>query len=177
MNQTEKQVVVDRLVEKLRTAKAFYLTDFTGLNVKRLTELRARLRKQGLEYVVVKNTLAERALEGLDHPSVAEFFRGPTALVIGRQDPVTGAKVLSDFAREHDHKPAVKAAIVDRRAYTATEVERLAKLPSRDQLLALLAGVLEAPAAQFLFVLQAKLSEMVGLLEALRASRETTPDS
>jgi large subunit ribosomal protein L10 len=174
MNVQEKQVVVDRLVDKLRTAKAFYLTDFTGLNVKRITDLRARLRKQGLEYVVVKNTLAERALEGLDHPDIAQFFRGPTALVIGRHDPVTGAKVLADFARENDQKPTVKAAVVERRAITAAEVERLAKLPPRDQLLALLAGAFEAPMAQLAYVLEAKLTEMAGLLEALRTAREAT---
>jgi large subunit ribosomal protein L10 len=171
MKTEAKQAIVVELAEKLRSSSAFYLTDFTGLNVKSITNLRARLRNAGLEYLVVKNTLAERALEGLDLPEIAEYFRGPTALVIGREDPIIAAKVLSDFAKEHNDRPAVKAAIVERRAVTAEEVGRLAKLPPREQLLAELAGALEAPMAQLAAVLQAKLSEMVGLLEALRAAR------
>ena len=171
MNTEAKQVVVDELAEKLRGSAAFYLTDFTGLNVKSITDLRARLRKAGVEYLLVKNTLAERALQGLDLPDIAEFFRGPTALVIGKQDPLAAAKVVADFAKEHDNRPALKAGIVDRRAVTAEEIGRLAKLPPREQLLAELAGALESPMAQFAFVLQAKLTEMLGLLEALHAAR------
>jgi large subunit ribosomal protein L10 len=172
MNVEQKQAVVTGLVHKLRNANAFYLTDFTGLNVKRITNLRARLRAAGVEYLVVKNTLAERALADLDLPDVAAFFRGPTALVIGQNDPVTPAKVVAEFARENDNRPAIKAGIVDRRAITAEEVGRLAKLPPRELLLAELAGALEAPMAQLAHVLQAKVIEMAGLLEALRAERE-----
>src|SRR5690606_8486225 len=157
---------------RLKSANAFYLTDFSGLSVKRITDLRARLRAAGVEYLVVKNTLAERALADLDLPDIAEFFRGPTALAIGKADPVTPAKVLSDFAQENDNRPAIKAGIVERRALSADEVGRLAKLPPREQLLAELAGALEAPVSQLAYVMQAKLNEMVGLLEALRAARE-----
>jgi large subunit ribosomal protein L10 len=172
MNVEQKQAVVVELADKLRNANAFYLTDFTGLNVKRITVLRARLRAAGVEYLVVKNTLAERALADLDLPGIAEHFRGPTALVIGQTDPVTPAKLISDFAKENDNRPAIKAGIVDRRALTAEEVGRLAQLPPREQLLAQLAGALEAPIAQLAYALEAKLQEMVGLLEALRAQRE-----
>jgi large subunit ribosomal protein L10 len=171
MNTEAKQAVVDELTDKLRSSNAFYLTDFTGLNVKSITDLRARLRKAGVEYLVVKNTLAERAIEGLELPGIAEFFRGPTALVIGKQDPVTAAKVLADFAKEHDNRPVVKAGMVEKRAVTPEEVGRLAKLPPREQLLAELAGAFEAPMAQLAYALQAKLIEMVGLLEALREAR------
>jgi large subunit ribosomal protein L10 len=172
MKVQEKQAVVERLTEKLRGANAFYLTDFTGLNVKSITDLRRRLRNAGVEYLVVKNTLAERALAGDEFPDIAEFFKGPTALVIGREDPVTAAKVLADFAKEHDNKPAVKAGIVDNRAVTAAQVDILAKLPPRDELLAQLAGALEAPMAQLAWLMQAKLYEMAGLLDALRSSRD-----
>ena len=172
MKVQEKQQIVEALNGKLSTASALYLTDFTGLSVKKITDLRSRLRKEGLECVVVKNTLAERAMEGLDLPDIAEFFKGPTALVIGRGDAVAAAKVLSDFAREHDNKPTVKAGIVERRAVNAEEVSRLAKLPPREQLLAELAGALEAPMAQLVMLMQAKMYEFAGLLEALRAARD-----
>lgn len=172
MKLQEKQAIVDELSAKLRGANAFYLTDFTGLNVKSITDLRRRLRNAGVEYLVVKNTLAERALEGADFPDIAEFFKGPTALVIGHDDPVAPAKVLADFAKEHDNKPAVKAGIVERKAVSAAQIDVLAKLPPREQLLAELAGALEAPMAQLAYVMQAKLYEMAGLLDALRSSRE-----
>jgi large subunit ribosomal protein L10 len=168
----EKQAVVDELREKLSGANAFYLTDFTGLNVKSVTDLRRRLRNAGVEYLVVKNTLAERALAGSDLPDIAEFFRGPTAVVIAAGDPVEPAKVLSDFAKEHDNKPAMKAGIVEKKAVSAAQIDALAKLPPREQLLAELAGALEAPMAQLAWMMQAKLYEMAGLLDALRSSRE-----
>lgn len=172
MSMEKKQEVVNALARKLGDASTFYLTDFTGLNVKRMTELRSRLRAAGLEYLVVKNTLAERALADLHLPDIAQFFRGPTGVVIGGADPVAPAKVIADFARDNDNRPAVKAGIVERRAVTASEVERLAKLPPREQLLAELAGAFEAPIAQLAFALQAKLIEFAGLLEALRNERD-----
>lgn len=172
MKVQEKQQIVSDLAGKLGSASAFYLTDFTGLSVKKLTNLRARLRNAGVECIVVKNTLAERALDGLELPDIGQFFKGPTALVISTGDAVAAAKVLSDFAREHDNKPTVKAGIVERRAVGPQEVTRLAKLPPREQLLAELAGALSAPMAQLAFVLQARLYELAGLLEALRTSRE-----
>jgi len=172
MKVQEKQQIVTALAGKLSNASAFYLTDFTGLSVKKITNLRARLRHAGVECIVVKNTLAERALDGLELPDIGQFFKGPTALVISSGDAVSAAKVLSDFAREHDNKPTVKAGIVERRAVGPEEVTRLAKLPPREQLLAELAGAMCAPLVQLAFVLQARLYEFAGLLEALRASRE-----
>jgi large subunit ribosomal protein L10 len=85
---------------------------------------------------------------------------------------VEPAKLLSDFAKEHDNKPAMKAGIVERKAVSAAQIDALAKLPPREQLLAELAGALEAPMAQLAYVMQAKLYEMAGLLDALRSSRE-----
>jgi large subunit ribosomal protein L10 len=168
----KKQAVVDELAGKLGSAKAFYLTDFTGLNVKKMTALRARMRAEGIEYLVVKNTLAIRALEGLDVPDIESFLTGPTGVVIGTEDPVAAAKVLSDFAKENDDRPTVKVGVVERQQLSAAQVVRLAKLPPREVLLAELAGAMQAPLAQLVFLLQGKLSEMVGLLEALRAQRE-----
>lgn len=168
-----KQAVVDELAGKLSSAKAFYLTDFTGLSVKKMTSLRAKMRAEGVEYLVVKNTLALRALEGLDVPDLAEFFRGPTGLVIGVGDPVAAAKVLSDFAKENEDKPAIKVGIVERQQLGPAQVGRLASLPPREMLLAELAGAMQAPLAQLLFLMQGKLSEFMGLLEALRAERDS----
>src|ERR671918_1279367 len=99
MNKTEKSQLVSELSDKIKGAKALYYTDFTGLNVKRMTELRRRLRRAGVEYVVIKNTLALRAVN--ESGLAGTRLRGPTGVVIGK-DPVAAAKVLADFAKEFD---------------------------------------------------------------------------
>lgn len=172
MKLEKKEAAVTELAEKLGSATAFYLTDFTGLNVKNMTSLRAKLRQAGVDYMVVKNTLAQRAVEGLDVPDIASFFNGPTGLVIGVEDAVTAAKVLEDFAKDHDNRPTVKVGVVDRRTVTAAQVSRLAKLPPREQLYAELAGAMQAPLSQLAWMLQGMMGEFVGLVEALRAQRE-----
>lgn len=171
MSTEAKQAVVSELAEKLRGSTALYLTDFTGLNVKSITVLRARLREAGVEYLVVKNRLVQRALDGLDLPDISTSLKGPTALVIGKQDPIAPAKVIADFAKDHEDRPALKAGIVERRTVSAEEIARLATLPPLDQLRAQLAGALQAPLSLFVQTLEAKLIEMAGLLEALHAAK------
>ena len=102
MKRNEKEQLVTELTAKINGATAFYYTDFTGLNVKKMTELRRRFRKAGVEYVVIKNSLAQRAVN--ESGLVGSRLRGPTGVVIGK-DPVTAAKVLSDFAKENEQRP------------------------------------------------------------------------
>jgi large subunit ribosomal protein L10 len=172
MRKDEKNVVVADLQQRLDGASAFYLTDFTGLSVKQITEFRSRLRKQGVEYVVVKNTLAKRALEALELSDVAEFFAGPTGLVIGRNDAVAAAKVLSDFAREHADRPAVKVGVVDRKPFDPAEVKRLADMPPREVLLAQIAGGLQAPMARLAGGMNQLMAGFARAVDQLRQQKE-----
>lgn len=173
MNKDQKSVVIDELHEKLAGATAFYLTDFTGMNVKQITEFRSRLRREGVDYVVVKNTLAQRALADLELPDIARFFTGPTGLVIGREDAVSAAKVLTDFAREFDNKPAVKLGVVERREIAADRVKALAELPPKEVLLAQLAGGLQAPMARLAGGASNLIAGLARAVDALRAQRES----
>src|SRR5437868_2208510 len=132
MKRTEKEALVTELSDKLKNATSLYYTDFTGLNVKRMTELRRRLRKAGVEYVVIKNSLALRAVN--ESGLVGERLRGPTGIVVAH-DALAGAKVLTDFAKENDQKPSVKGGMFDGRSIDAEQVKRLANMPSREQLL------------------------------------------
>jgi len=166
----QKQETVTALAGRLRRASTIYLTDFTGLDVARITDLRRRLRAAGVEYVVVKNTLALRALADTQVGGLEQHFAGPTALVLGGADPVTAARVLADFAREHE-KPAIKIGFVDGKAVTPQQVKRLASLPTRNELLAQLGGALQAPLAGFAAALNGLLMNAVGALEALRNKR------
>jgi large subunit ribosomal protein L10 len=169
MNKTEKSQLVSELTEKIKGAKALYYTDFTGLNVKRMTELRRRLRRAGVEYVVIKNTLALRAVN--ESGLVGERLRGPTGIVVAT-DAVAGAKVLTDFAKENDARPSVKGGMFDGRAIDAEQVKKLASMPSREQLLAELAGSFQAPLSAFVGSLNGLLYTFVGALDALKTQRE-----
>jgi large subunit ribosomal protein L10 len=172
MKRTDKDAFVDELQEKLGGASAFYLTDFTGLSVKQITQLRVRLRKSGVEYVVVKNTLAKRALQGLELPDVASFFSGATGVAIGRADAVAAAKVLTEFAREFNDRPALKVAVVERREYSPEQVKALATLPPREVLLAQIAGGLQAPMARLAGGMSQLLAGFARAVDALRQQRE-----
>ena len=169
MNRTEKEQLVSDLKEKLEGATALYYTDFTGLNVKRMTDLRRRLRKANVEYVVIKNTLALRAVN--ESGLVGERLKGPTGLVVAK-DPVAAAKVITDFAKENDKKPTVKGGLFEGKAIDTAQVTKLASMPSREQMLADLGAGLQSPMAAFVGALNGVLYMFAGALDALRAQKE-----
>lgn len=144
MKLEQKQTIAEELQGQLTSSDVVYLTDFTGLTVEAIGALRRQLREAGAEYRVVKNTLTLRALEGTDIPDLTEHLQGPTALVLGGDDPVAPAKVVREFAKGNDERPVVKVGIVERRVVTQEEVARLADLPPMDHLLASIAGGLTA---------------------------------
>ena len=169
MNRTEKQELVDELKSKIKGAKALYYTDFTGLNVKRMTELRRRLRKAGVEYLVIKNTLALRAIN--DSGLTGTRLKGPTGVVVSR-DPIAAAKLLTDFAKENDQRPVMKGGLLEGAAIDQAQIKKLASMPSREQMLAELGAGLMSPMAAFVGALNGMMYMMVGALEALKAQKE-----
>jgi large subunit ribosomal protein L10 len=170
MNRSEKQELVTELREKMKGATALYYTDFTGLNVKGMTELRRRLRKAGVQYVVIKNTLAVRAVS--ESGLVGTKLRGPTGLVISA-DPVVAAKVLTDFAKEFEQRPSVKGGLLDGREIVPAQVKQLSAMPTRERMLAELGAGLQSPLAAFVGALNGLLFMFVGALTALHTQRET----
>jgi large subunit ribosomal protein L10 len=160
MSKTERQETVESLSALLRDASTVYVTDFSGMNVLRMTEFRRRLRAAGVNYVVVKNTLAQRALAANGITGLDEHLAGPTGLLLGT-DPLAAAKVLGDFAKEFE-RPAVKAGLVDGKTVPPEHVKRLGEIPSREVLLAQIAGSFNGLLYSF-----------VGALEALREPRGT----
>lgn len=166
----QKAELVTALASRLKRSPTIYVTDFTGLDVAQITQLRRKLRAAGAEYAVVKNTLARRALEAAQVSGIDGHLDGPTALVLGGADPVASAKILADFAKEHE-KPSIKAGLVEGRTVTPAEVKQLAALPSKPELLAQLAGALQSPLAGFVGALNGLLWNMLGALEALHTKR------
>jgi large subunit ribosomal protein L10 len=172
MNRTKKNEVIDTLAQRLTESPNLYLTDFTGIAVKPMTELRRRLRDAGSDYVVVKNTLALRAFTAASVDGLEDILRGPTGVVFAGADPLVIAKVITEFRREHE-KLEIKVGLVEGRRVTAEEVARLAALPPRDELLGQLGGALQAPLQGFVGALNGMLTQLVGALEALRGQRAT----
>ena len=170
MDRTTKLGLINGLAARLKDSPNLYVTDFTGLRVKQMTELRRRLRKAGVEYVVVKNTLAERALKEMKVAGLEASFSGPTGIVFAGADPVPAAKVLGDFVKEFE-KPSIKAGLVEGKTLSPADVKRLASLPSREQMLAQLGGAFQAPLQGFLGAMNGLLSQWIGALEALRSQR------
>ena len=169
MKRNDKEQLVRELKEQIGSAKALYYTDFTGLNVKRMTELRRRFRKANVEYVVIKNTLALRAVN--ESGLVGERLKGPTGLVMAT-DPVEAAKILTEFAKANDQRPAVKGGVFGGASIDAAQVKRLAAMPSREQMLAELGAGLQAPLSAMLGAMSGLLMNFAGALDALKTQRE-----
>lgn len=172
MKRSDKEAFVADFRERASGALVMYLTDFSGLDVKSMTALRRRLRESGADYVVAKNRLVRLALQDTDMPDLGQALEGPTGVVFGFDDVVSPAKAVTDFAREHGDRPVFKIGVLDNRLLDAGQIGRLARLPPREQLLAELAGAMQAPLGALAGALEAKLQETAGLLDAYKAKKE-----
>lgn len=168
MNRSEKEAVVKSISDRLSRAQALVLTDFSGLKVDQMTELRDKLREQGLDYLVAKNTLLKLAGQGTDAQELTEDLAGPNGLGFSYDDPVALAKVLTEFAKANP-KLQIKGGMLEGQLIDAASLAELAKLPSREVLLAQLLGVMNGVARNFVSVLAAVPR---GLVTALKQIEE-----
>jgi large subunit ribosomal protein L10 len=150
----KKKQVVAEIVEKLKTSKSTILTDYRGLTVAEMTELRKQLREAGVEFKVLKNTLTRRATEEVGLTELNESLTGPTAIAFSYDDVVAPAKILHKFAKDHEALE-IKGGVVEGRIVSLDEVKALAELPSREGLLSMLLSVLQAPMRNFALAVKA----------------------
>jgi len=161
-----KQNQVAQLVDKLGRMRSAVLCDYRGLSVAQLEELRASLREAGVDYLVLKNTLARRAGEQAGLGQFTPQMVGPTAIAISYDDLSAPARLLIDYARANRRLEMVRGGIAEGQVLSPAEVRQLADLPSREVLMAQLLGVLETPVAQLAGLLDAPTRDLVGLLDA-----------
>ena len=161
---------VEELVGVLNEAKSVILSDFIGLNVEEISDLRAKCRVAGVRYKVIKNTLAKRAIQETGMQDLDEFLAGPNAWATHDTDQVIAAKVLSDFAKENK-KLEIRAGYMEGRKISTEEITALAKLPSREVLLAQVASVLASPLSGFAGVCAALLRGVPTVVDAYRKQR------
>lgn len=139
-----KQQVATEIADKLRASKSTIVVDYRGLTVSEATELRKQLREAGVEFKVYKNSLTRRAAESAEMAELNEFLTGPNAIAFSNEDVVAPAKVLNDFAKDHEALE-IKAGVIEGKLVTLDEVKAIATLPSREGLLSMLLSVLQAP--------------------------------
>ena len=160
-----KMESVEALKERLGAAKSAVLTEYRGLSVRQLSDLRKQLKGAAAEYKVVKNRLARLAVKGSALDALSAHLKGPTGLVFTKQDPVAVAKALQAFVRTNPQL-LIKLGLVEGRVVQPAELKALADLPSKEQLRSQIVGVVQGPMAQLVSLLQAPLRELVHVLEA-----------
>ena len=156
----QKEELVKALAERMKSAKVIILSDYRGINVADVTKLRADLRNTNSEYKVIKNNIIKRALDMNGESALDDLLTGPTAVLMGDEDYLEPSKVLYNFAKDNDFYK-IKGGIIDGKVMTAEEIITLAKLPSKQELIAKLAGCLLA-----------NISKLAVALDQVKAQKE-----
>ncbi len=164
MSRAQKEQEIKDLNTRFEESEVVVLTHYSGLTVKQMADLRAKLREEGATFKVTKNTLAKRALKGTKYEQLENMFTGPTGVATS-QDPVAAAKAAQAFAKEND-KLIILGGAMGEIILDADAVKQLASLPSLDELRSKIVGLLVAPATQVARVLQAPAQAMVGVTKA-----------
>jgi large subunit ribosomal protein L10 len=171
LNISQKKEIVERLAKTLEESTIAILVDYKGLNVAQITELRTRFRAENVYMEVVKNTLLAHASEGNDAALMKDFYKGPTAIVLSKTDPVAPAKILLDFSKTNE-KLQIKAGVLSGKLLSQDDIKQLAKLPSKEELLGKLVCLLNAVPTSFVNVLAGVPRSFVNVLNAIRDQKE-----
>ncbi len=150
----EKEQVVELIAGKLQTSKSTIVTDYRGLNVAQVTELRKKLRESNVEFKVLKNTLTRLATAKTNYTELDNVLAGPTAIAFCEEDAVTAAKILVDFAKKNDALE-IKGGIIEGQVVTVDQIKAIASLPSREGLISMFLSVLQAPVRNFALAVKA----------------------
>ena len=173
MNRDEKTAMIQELSDTVAKAPYAFLIDYTGITVPAVTDLRRQIRGTKSEYLVVKNTLALRAIKGKPLEALAEHFTGMTAVAYSQTDIVALAKVIHTFGKTNPHVK-VKAALLDGKAVPASSLETLATMPSRNELVAKLLGLMQSPVRRLVTVLSAPHRNVAATIAAVARQKEQT---
>lgn len=166
----EKQLIVEEIKQHLEKSMLIVFTDYRGLKVDEMTELRNKLRVPGVEVKVLKNTMLRFALKELGNNDMADLISGPNAAIISHDDPVTPAKVLFEFAKTHKNLE-IKMGLLEGQVITPEKIKNLADLPSREVLVATVLGTMQAPITSFVRVLNANITGLARALDQIREQK------
>ncbi len=171
LNLEDKRAIVVSVNAAAAEALSAVVADYRGLSVSEMTALRVKARETGVYLKVVRNTLAKRAVEGTEYECLSDSLVGPTILAFSQADPGAAARLIKDFAKDHDALE-VKALAVGGVAYEAKDIDVLAKLPTRDEALAQLMSVMQAPVAKFVRTLNEVPGKFVRTVAAVKDKKQ-----
>ena len=169
---SEKQAIVEALAERIKNASAGVLVDYKGITVAEDTALRTELRKDEVNYTVVKNTLTRKALDKLGMTELDEVLNGTTSLATAENDPIAPFRILNDYSKKLGDRFNIKAAFMDGKVLSASEIAEMAELPSKDALYAKVLGTMLAPITSLAVVLGQVLEQKGGSVAAPEAAAE-----
>ena len=167
----QKKAVVAEVSEVAKSAHSAVAAEYRGITVEKMTEMRAKARNEGVYLKVAKNTLVKRAVEGTEFECMTEELTGPLLFAFSIEDPGAAARLIKDFSKGED-KLVVRLVAMGAKLYQASELERLASLPTRDQAIAMLMGVMKAPIEKFVRTLAEPHTKLVRTIAAVRDSKQ-----
>ena len=171
LNLEQKKAVVAEVADAAGKALAAVAAEYRGLTVEEMTELRAKARENGVYLKVAKNTLVRRAVEGTEYECMQESLTGPLLFAFSMEDPGAAARLVKDYAKSHD-KLIAKLVAVGGQLYDVSELDRLSSLPTYDQAIAILMGVMKAPIEKFVRTLAEPHAKLVRTVAAVRDAKQ-----
>ncbi len=167
MNKNEKTDIISEVKEMIESSSAVYLTDYTGINVADISQIRNDFRKEGVKYKVIKNTLFKRALdEAGKYDKLADHLEGMTGYVFASDNPVVPAKIIKKYF-DDTQKLALKACYIENQYYTGDKLKELASLPTKNEIIAGILGSLNSPASGIVGVLNAVARDLVSVIDEI----------
>jgi large subunit ribosomal protein L10 len=172
MKKDEKATIVSNITELVKKSNSMLFTDFTGLTVEQVNELRKEFRSSNIGYKVSKNTLIKRALQDMENSDkVYPYLKGPTGIVFGNEDPLEPIKIIKKFI-EKNNKPSVKVIYLEKNIYPGEELDNLSKLPSKKEILASILGSISAPLSGVPSVIQSVMGGLITVIEEVAKKNE-----
>ena len=171
LNLEEKKAIVADVAEVVASTTSVIAAEYRGLTVDKLTELRKQARESDVVLRVVKNSLAKRAFEGTDYACLQDSLSGPLMLAFSQEDPAAAARIFNDFVKDND-KLIVKSIALGSTLMDASQLGALAKMPTRDQALGMLAGVIQAPISKFVRTVAEPTNKLARVLAAVRDTKQ-----
>ncbi len=171
MKRSEKDQIIAEVKEKIVRAKGMYFADFTGITVEEVNELRREFRKANIDYQVVKNTLVRKALESVTgYDKMIDKLVMSTAIAFGYDDPVAPAKIMKKF-REKNEKLKIKVCVVEKQIFEGSQLDQIAKLPSRKEIVAGILASIQSPISGVVGAIGAVMRDLVNVIDAIEKKK------
>jgi len=173
MTKDEKKAAVEEITERIRNASGFYLADFSGMTVEAVNSLRREFFNNGVSFTVYKNTLIHLALKNVEgYDGLMDYLRGPTGIVFGVEDPVSPARIIKDFNKDHDDVFKVKACVIEQEVFDGSRLDEVAALPTRKDVMAGIAAAVQYPIMSLASVIGASSRDLVNVVDAIAKKKE-----